>query len=166
MERDFHKIRGGTTDEKFSNLETMLRRMSRRLVNESKAVIPPIPVFGFVQEPVDSVITRCLIPANGKITRVCLAILEYPSANAESFKLTIESGQAKQSLMFSTKKRIEVLDVDYDVRAGDFVTLTTSAAVRSIWTAMLYSIEMSKSQVMSVLIDELETMGGLGDEGV
>lgn len=168
----FLTIKGKTQDEKFKHLEVILKRMSRRLHKTISVVIPPTPMFSYVQAPAeDGSIVKCLFPASGKVTKICLAISEFTDKNhvrfdAELVRMDIFGAiQHKVQKSFSTRKNIEVIETDFDVMTGDMMTLSTPdrEKLKGIWTCLLYVIEMPEGKIKEISFDELD---GLIEEGL
>jgi hypothetical protein len=65
------KIQGADIDKKFSYIETVLNRMSRRLVKNVVVMSPTSVISNFTKEiPEDGILLRMMFPCSGKIKGV------------------------------------------------------------------------------------------------
>lgn len=173
----FLKIKGGSPEEKFNHLEKILQRISRRLHKTIVTVVPPSPMFSYTEKPSEEgIITRCVFPANGKVTRLCLAISEFTDKERVVFDVELQRvdiyGNTLEKLQrsFNTRKNIEVADVNFDVKVGDCLTLSTISPekIKGIWVSVLYIIDMPDGVMNSISYDEIDKLieAGMEDEGI
>ena len=174
-------IKGKTHEAKFKHLEVILRRLSRRLHKVITTVIPPSPIFGYCEAPTrEGLITRCVFPAPGEVTRICMAISEFADKkrvqfDAELLRFDIH-GQRGDRIQksFETRKHIHIVDIGFRVQTGDCLTFSTlvdpekGPMVRGIWSSILYIIDMPEGRVKEISFDELDRLieEGMDNEGV
>ena len=163
-------LKGDNADQKLNHVEKILQRFSRRLHKIVAGVIPPSIVYGYVDEPNEAgVILKCIVPADGSISKACLAVDEYTGKGQVKFTVAISNGGESNSKSFMTRKPIEIVNVDIPVIAGDCLELTTEIppAVKGVYATILYNIGLKDSQIQTVMIDELERVTGMVvDEGI
>lgn len=170
------RIKGNTSDEKFKHLETILKRMARHMNQKVVGVIPPSPIFHYVDKPDDKgVILRGIFP-KGELTKICLAIRKYNTKKLVKFICSLETstGNGKQ-YTFETHKSLMVEKVNLSVDDISFFTLRVEVPeeypeldpplVEDIWATALFQFEQSDSQLKIFMLEELIKLEDL-DEGI
>ena len=161
IDREYLRIQGKNADEKFKSLEIILRRMNRRLHKTIIGYIPPSPIFGYVEKPSDDgVILKCVFPANGNISRVCLAVSKYEGSDKVDFIIGIKTEFKNQEIKFTTRRPVVVEEVELEVKPGDFMTLSTltPANVSGICAVLLYNIEYKSGKMHQIAADILDNL--------
>lgn len=169
-------IRGSSPDEKFKHLEVILKRMARHMNQTVVGVIPPSPIFHYVDKPDDKgVILRGILP-KGELTKICLAIRKYNTKKLVRFVCNLETsvGIGKQ-YTFDTHKELLIEDVNLSVDAIGFFTLRVDQSIErpelepplieDIWATALFQFEQSDSRLKSFMLEELVKLEDL-DEGI
>ena len=171
------KIKGENCKEKFAHLETILRRMARRMNEKVVGIMPPSVIFHYVKKPeLDGTILKCFLPS-GEITKICLAIKKYNTKKAVRFICNLETklGTGRQ-YVFETHKEVLIEDINLSVEDVSFFTLMidqsdvespgiSAPLVEDIWATALFQFERSESQIKMFMLDELEKLEDLS-EGV
>lgn len=158
------ELQGRNADEKLAHVSLILERMSRKTQKVATTIVPPSPIYGFKDLLcADGIIFKCLIPAKGNISRLCLAIEEIDTKDPVSFEILFEKfgdGKVKQSYGFSTKKRILIEDVNLNVDPGDCITLKTADPERlsGIYATILYNIDIAVGTKAEIAIQQFEAL--------
>ena len=142
-----------------------IKMLNVRASNRAVAVIPPIPVFGFCETPgKDGKIYGFILPADGKISRVCVHVESISANQFASFKVRMGNAIGVQETNFTTKKNFNVKEVDVNVKTGDFISVSVEdpTSVAGVSVSFLYHLEAKDSNKISLNYDAL----GIGDEGV
>jgi len=149
-------IKGKTVDEKFKYLEQTLKHFSRRLSKTIIGVVPPMPMFNYVENVGgDGIILRCIFPAPGKIITGCLFVEEYLDKSPVKFEARLAGPltEARQDIV--TKKTLTILKPDLSVGVGDRLTVTAEPGKeRGVWVGFLYEVGMNLMAQKEFLIDE------------
>ncbi len=159
--REFINIKRGNIDKSIDHIEIILRRMARRLHRTIVTVIPPSPIYGYVETPNENGdIFKCVLPASGEISKVCMVVSKYTNNNAVDFKIRLENASNISERKFSTKKKVLIETVSVDVLAGDLLTFSTNnpEAVKGIWSTILYHIDMPESKIKEVAFEGLNEL--------
>lgn len=166
-------IRGNTADEKFASVEKILHSFRRKLGTKIVGVIPPAPMFSYVEQPTkDGVIMSCVFPTSGKITKGAMAVGKYNHNKAVEFICEVSGKHGGANMKFETRKPVSLVDANLSVKPGDLLTVRVAEPlnengefkVLNIWTCFLFEISMRNSQIRNILIDEL--LEEEPDEGV
>jgi len=157
-------VKGNTPGEKINSVEAILRRMSRKMSSKIIGVLPASPVFDFVYVPdSEGVVMRRLFPVSGLITKAGIA---FDVRGKKPIKLifSVENDIEMRSFSnsFIIKKTAEVLDLNFEVVAGDKITLTVELEkdeeVTGIWVGFLYEIALKNLNKKEFLLEELNNM--------
>jgi len=154
-------IRGETTEQKFTHIERILQRFSRRLHKTVIGLIPASPVFGYCENPdKDSTVLMVIFPADGIITQSA-AKADVCGKNARII-VDITSGDETLIKSFSLKSRAVVEEVNFPVKAGDTLTVVVGSPedeeVKSVWVGLLYQVGMKNLASTMFLIDQFEAL--------
>ena len=154
------KLKGNTPEEKFTHIERILNRMSRKLHKTVIGIVPPVPIMMSVEVPVSNVLFNALIPAKGVITDVCLLVRYYTEKTGVVFEAGIAGQKLSSSVKFTTRSIVTVKTINLEVSAGDILTFKTESPeqIRGIWLSFLYQIGSNKADHIPYLIDELNTI--------
>ena len=123
--------------------------------------MPPSPLFAYVvRASEDGVIVRFVLPANGKVTKIAMAVKKYAGKDGAHFECGIITKDNEFSYKFKTKRSMELVDLDKDVDAGDviFLAIDDPELAEGISVGMLYEIGRADSVIKHFLIDELEAL--------
>ena len=170
-------IKGNNPEEKFKHLETILRRMARRMNEKIVGIMPPSVIFHYIKKPdADGTVLKCFLPS-GEITKICLAIRKYNTKKAVRFICNLETriGTGRQ-YVFETRKEVLVEDINLSVEGVSFFTLKIDQSnlknpelelplIEDIWATVLFQFERSESQTKMFMLEELEKLEEL-NEGV
>lgn len=169
-------IKGKNSEEKFKHLETILKRMARRMNEKVVGIMPPSVIFHYVKKPEDDgTVLKCFLPS-GEITKICLAIKKYNTKKAVRFICNLETkiGTGRQ-YAFETHQEVLVEDVNLSVEGVSFFTLKIDQTdlknpeleqplIEDIWATALFQFERSESQIKMFMQGELEKL--VYDEGI
>ena len=157
-------IRGNTLEEKMKSVEVTLQRMSRKMTQKVIGIVPVSPVFDFVYSPdSNGVIMRRLFPVPGKITKVGIA---FDVKGKEPLRLLIRVDNdillRSFSSAFLIKKKSDVLEVDFDIKVGDKITveikLKEGEVVEGVWIGFVFEIALKEMNQKEFLLEEVERM--------
>jgi hypothetical protein len=164
-------IKGSSTEEKFKHIETMFRRMARRMNEKVVGIMPPSVIFHHVEKPdKDGIVLRGIIPA-GEITKICLAIKKYNTNKTVRFICSLEEASGVGSQYgFETRKGLLVEDVKISVKDVGFFILRVAPGevdplIEDVWSTALFHFDQSESRVRTIMLGELEKLEAL-DEGI
>lgn len=166
MRKDRMRIKGHTVSEKFDHLEIILSRMCKRLGHRITGIIPPSPLFHYVDQPdKDGIILRGILPM-GEITKLCLAVGKYNTKKFVRFTCKLEdiSGTG-YTHSFETHKQLLVEEVNLSVTKTGFFTLRVEDSsdaekplIEQIWITALFQFDVKDSKTKEFLLDELEEL--------
>lgn len=167
------KISGDTESAKFKSVEKILQSFQRRLRTRVTTIIPPAPMFSYVQQPTeDGTVLSCVFPVDGKVTKGVLAIGKYNSKEAVGFTVRVYNKLGGNEIKFITKKQVHLLDMGLAVAPGDIMSLTVDNpktndqwVVENIMACVLYEINMSDARIERRMIDNLLALEE-EDEGI
>ncbi len=173
-ERPNRFISGKTIEEKFESIETTLQHFKRRLQKTVIGVIPPTVIFSYVKKPEpDGTIVKCLLPADGIVTRVCMAVSEYEGSGTVRFNCKIEGNKVvgpnrSTNLSFDTRRPVIVQDIGAIVTTGDYIVLSTTEPerVKGVFISILYEIKLKDNNIKAFLIDEFDKLLEEPDERI
>jgi len=157
-------VRGNTVEEKLKSVETILSRMSRKMSSKVIGILPVSPVFEYAYAPdSEGSVMRRLFPASGKITKVGIA---FDNKGKKPVRLTfsVENNIALRSFSssFMIKKMADVLSVNFEIKAGDKITVEVvpeeDEKVEGIWIGFIYEISLSELNQKKFALEELERM--------
>jgi len=165
-------IKGNTYEDKFAHIETIFKRMARRMNQKVIGIMPPSVIFQYTEKPDDDgVLLRGILPA-GEITKICLAIRKYNTKKAVRFICNLETriGMGKQ-YVFETHKELLVEDINLSVDDIGFFSLKIDQTIdeppliENVWTTALFQFEQSDSKIKTFMLEELTKLEDL-DEGI
>jgi len=159
MIKDF--VKGSTSDEKFASINQTFKHFSRRLHKTIVGVMPPSPIFNYVEEvPEDGILLRCILPGHGRIIRGCLCVEEYLDDKTVSFVAEVHGSSGMVSHVFDTRKKLLLVEPNLSVAAGDRLVLRTEVPprVRRVWSGFLFEFEIRDMAKEHYLIDQFESL--------
>lgn len=157
-------IRGNNLDEKMASVEKILHSYKRKLGTKIVGIIPPAPMFAYVQQPSETgMVMSCVFPTSGKITKGAMAIGRYNHNKAVEFSCEVVGKSGGTSMKFETRKPVQLVDANLSVKPGDLLTVKVleplnekgEFKVFDIYTCFLFEISMRNSQIKNILIDKL-----------
>jgi hypothetical protein len=152
-------VKGDTTEEKFKSIDTVLRRLSMHLHDTIIGVMPPIPIFAYVEEPPeDGVLLRYLFTAEGMVTKGCLVVGNYTGTKAVGFNVDVQSSKGGNFTTIRTRKPVLVEQIDMPVSPGDRLTFSVDepSRIRGVWIGLLYSMDLREMKKEHFLLEEFE----------
>lgn len=166
MKRNF--VRGNTTAEKFTCIEKVLQKFSRRLHKTILGVVPPAPISSYTEDVgEDGLITRFMFPGAGKVTKGCMFVEEYVDKKTVEFFVQVLGASGGRSFKFSTRKALTIIEPNLDVDVGDRLVITTEVPARAkrIWVGFLYEFAVGDMYKQPLLIGQFEKLieGGFRD---
>lgn len=163
-------IKGKTTEEKFSHIEVILRRIARRMNEKVVGIFPPSVIFHHVDTPDSSgIILRGILP-EGTLTKVCLAVGKYKEKQSVKFLCKLEPliGIGQQYI-FETRKQLLVEELNIQVESTNFFSIgvdpSSAHLIEDIWLTILFQFERTDSQVKTLMLKELIKLENL-NEGI
>ena len=155
------EIKGETTEQKFTHIERILQRFSRRLHKTVIGLIPASPVFGYCENPErDPIVLMVIFPADGIITQSAAKADEC----GKNARITVDvvSGDETLSRSFPLKPRAVVEEVNFPIKAGDTLTVKVSKPedenVEGVWVGLLYQVGIKDLASTKFLIDQFEAL--------
>ena len=157
-------VKGSTLEEKMKSVEVILQRMSRKMTQKVIGILPVSPVFDFAHFPdPDGIIMRRLFPVSGRVTKAGIA---FDSKGKKPIKLTfrVENDIFLRSFSsaYMIKKKADVLEVNFDIKAGDKITvgieLEEDEIVEGIWIGFVFEVALKDMSQKEFLLEELERM--------
>ena len=151
--------------EQVVRMHRAITMLNRRASNHIVGAVPPIPIFMFVEKPDENGrIMRLILPADGKITRVCLGIESYELDEFVNFTVRLQSVDNTQDKSFASKRTTLVQALDLDVKAGQMFSLSVDKplAIAGVAISFLYQTVLGDSVKIMIDYDSL----GIGDEGI
>jgi len=152
------KLKNGSVDVKFKQIERILNRMSRKLHKTVIGVMPPIPIMSSVYAPNDDgTIGTFLLPGQGMITDVCMYVQNFEGEGPVEFEASIKGEVVGAHTRFRTRKNLNIQKLDMQVFPGDILTVKTLTPERitGIWIAFLYQLKIDRKGTEKFLVDEL-----------
>ncbi|MBU2395706.1 MAG: hypothetical protein KKH70_20420 [Gammaproteobacteria bacterium] len=154
-----------TQEERIKQLEATIKHMRRKLHKTVVGIIPPTLVSNFVQEPMPNGLVMTAAFPGGKITKALVVIKEMPKEGIE-LRLTNVRQTGLLSRSMTTKRKVEVIDLDLELSQGEVAELYVTGEAKGIWVTFLWEAEMSDRLIKQVMLSELEELEELEDEGV
>jgi hypothetical protein len=157
----FNFIEGSTPEEKFTQIERVIRRMSLRLHKTIVGIIPPTIVFEYIQKPLeDGVLLRAILPS-GKLTKGFMYVEKYTGTQMVNFSAEIHKTDGSlQTRKFTTRKQSLIIEPDLAVDIGDRLIFKADdpLSVEGIWVGFLFQIEKKDSVQETYVIDQIEKL--------
>jgi hypothetical protein len=157
MKKQF--VLGKTPDEKLDAVERTLQQFSRRLHKTVIGVIPPAPVFGYLNQlGPDGVIFRGLVPVN--------MILSYAGISMDVPKqevtINISADGEDEGLFktFKTKRQLSVVEPKLSIKGGSKVTIAADQPLTNVWYGLILDFELNSMAQKQFMIEELERLLG------
>jgi len=156
-------IKGDTVEKKFTHIERILQRFSRRLHKTVIGLIPASPIFGYCERSTkDPVVLRAIFPADGVITQAAMRA-EKCGKNAR-VRVDVKSGDEEFNKSFPLKTRAVVQEVDFPVKAGDSLEVWVvdisddEKGSSGVWVGFLYQVGMKDLASTKFLVDQFEAL--------
>jgi len=146
-------------------IKRAIRLLNARASNHMTGVVPPVPVFGYCEIPAENgKIIGAILPADGKITKLCLGVSEYLKPGLANFTVGLTQDDTLQTVNFSTRKDVLAQKLELDVKEGAVITLSVEDPdmVKGLMTSFLYQIGHKDSIEIKIDYNSL----GIGDEGI
>lgn len=157
------EIKGETTEQKFTHIERILQRFSRRLHKTVIGLIPASPIFGYCKNSVeDSNVLRAIFPADGVITQAAMRADKCHKNAMVVAELT--SGDEGFSRTFQLKARAAVQEINLPIKAGDSLEVWVEddseegEASLGVMVGFLYQVGMKDLTSTKFLIDQFEAL--------
>lgn len=161
------KLKKGTPDERFKQIEVILNRMSRKLHKTVIGVMPPVPVMFSAELPMeDGNMFTFLSPADGTITSICMYIREFEGNEPIEFNAYVKGSAIGHSVTFRTRKNTTINSVDLPVSAGDLLSISTASPdkIRGILVSFSFQMKMDRRGQEKFITDELLKLTETGNE--
>ena len=150
------KLKGNTPDERLNHVEVLLKHMKNKLHKTVVGIIPPTLVSNFVQEPAEDGLVLTAALFGGKITKGLIVIRNMPKGGVKYIlKTTRQNGILSRSM--SSRKRVEVIDLNLELLIGDVIEFYVEGKAKNIWVSFLWEAEVSDRRIEQALISGLET---------
>ena len=133
----------GTVDQKFEDMQTILRRLARRVHKTVIGVMPAIPVMGHCETPINGRICKLLIPGSCKLKSMDLHtpyVLKNDDGEVIPFLFNIKAERKGKTVIdhFRQEDTDNPLQVDIELQGGDIFTIDTPQAVTDISYTLLF----------------------------
>jgi len=154
-------IKGDTVEKKFTHVERILQRFSRRLHKTVIGLIPASPIFGYCESSIkDATVLRAIFPADGIITHTAMRAEKCNKGSLVTVNVT--SGNEELIKTFPLKARAVVQEVNFPVEAGDSLMIEvvdeSEEGVFGVWVGLLYQVGMKDLASTKFLIDQFEAL--------
>ncbi|KKK80239.1 hypothetical protein LCGC14_2825470 [marine sediment metagenome] len=167
------KIQGNSIDSKFRSVERLIQGAYKRFPKVATAIVPPIPIMGYVDKPADDgTLYRGVIPADGYLSRFCLLVSHYsPEArDAVDFSCEISRQGGLIASSLQTHKTVTIEEINIEVLTGDLLRISVAdpSLVSGVGISLIYQVHIKETLVHRVLMAELEQLGDLdnGDQSI
>jgi len=154
-------IKGNTPEEKLKHVETILRRMFRRLHRVIIGVVPPVPIFGYCDiVPDNGAVFRYVVPVRATLIRACLDFRDKGSPGPARFMFSLSSGGTVVSKGVEVKNKTLVTDLDIEVFPGNILLCIVgeNTVVHGVSVSVLMRIDKSECDTEKIAIDKFDTM--------
>jgi len=156
-------IKGDTVEQKFTHIERILQRFSRRLHKTVVGLIPASPIFGYCESSAkDPIILRAIFPADGVITQAAMRAGKC-GKNAR-VRVDVRSGDEEFSKSFPLKTKATVQEANFPVEAGDSLEVWVvdisddDEGSSGVLVGFLYQVGMKDLTNVKFLIDQFEAL--------
>jgi len=156
-------IKGDTVEKKFTHVERILQRFSRRLHKTVIGLIPASPVFGYCKSSVeDPVVLRAIFPADGVITQA--AMRAEKCGKSARVRVDVKSGDEEFNKSFPLKAKAVVQEVNFPIKAGDSLEVWVvdisddEEGSLGVMVGFLYQVGMKNLTSTKFLIDQFESL--------
>jgi hypothetical protein len=151
-------VKGNTAEEKLTSVDLILSRITKRVKKHACAMISPIPISNYT-EIVTGPLLKYMFPAAGIISDILIYVEVMPKAGINLIA-TLASGTGAVSKNSFTKKQLSIADSDFEVIAGDRITVEVEKVkdeeiVSGIWIAFLWTPSKASIEVKQFLLDEI-----------
>jgi hypothetical protein len=151
-------VKGKTTNEKLDSIDLILSRLTKREKKHAYAMISPIPISSYT-EIIAGPLLKYMFPAAGVVSDILIYVEVMPKAGI-NLTATLASGTGAISKNSFTKKQLSIADSDFDVIAGDRITVEVEKVkdeeiVSGIWIAFLWTPSKASIEVKQFLLDEI-----------
>lgn len=155
------KIPDGEVDKKFKYIETVLKRMSRRLHKTVAVAVPPIPMTHYAARvDGDNTLFRYFFIVDCVLSRFMLAISSMSDAKSVGITVRLSNEGSRSSKTFTVKSGQNVLDLQglASVESGTImkVYLNDPITIGEYWLGFLMDIDPGSSKIIRGTIDALE----------
>jgi hypothetical protein len=127
--------------------------------NKLTAVIPPIPVFSYVDrpEPETGIVLRRIFPCEGVITRAAMYIENYIRKEELTVELHLFGPLGGSFVNNVTTEKLITIAPNLPVHAGNRLAMALKPAdlVEGIWMSFLYRLPFREAAQESFVFDEL-----------
>ena len=155
-------------EPKLYKMEKMIRRLGRRAVKQTSALITPVPISNCVMgEEVKGDVLKYLFPCPGVINKGGIFLSAKPKEGA-TIILTIENDLGGSSKSYQITRRNMLFEPKIEVDTWDrltasfFVVNPEEDKITEVWAALLWTPTVKDAMIKNYLIDQLD--GGLDVE--
>jgi len=157
MKKQF--VKGRTVDEKLKSIDSQFNWFSKRLGKYVVGILPPIPIFEFVDSvPDDGVILRRMFPSDGAIPKGVMYVDEFTDKK-QSLTVTVrvDGMLGGSDAKFETKQKMLIVEPNLPIKAGDRLTVSVEPPelAHGIWLSFLYEVPFKSTVKERYLLDEL-----------
>lgn len=154
-------IEGETTEQKFTHIERILQRFSRRLHQTVIGLIPASPIFGYCESSIeDAVVLRAIFPVDGIITHTAMRAEKCHKGSLVD--VSIVSGDEELTKTFPLKAKAMMQEVNFPVKAGDSLVIEvvdeSEEGSSGVWVGLLYQVGMKYLASTKFLVDQFEAL--------
>ena len=148
--------------ERIDELEMMVKRLSRRAVKKTTAIITPIPISNCVMgEEVKGDILKYMFACPGTITQGGIFLAQRPDSGA-AIVLSVEGSVDTESRSYHVTRRNMIFKPDMKVDTWERLTVSFYAVdpnkdkFNEVWIALLWTPEVKDATIKNYLIEKLD----------
>jgi|GEM_PF-1566838 hypothetical protein len=147
-------------DKRIERFEIITKRLMRRAVKRTAALITPYPISNAVfGEKVEGPILRYMFPCDGTVTKGFVRLGKRPKTSVGlGVKMFNETGSTSKG--FVLEKKFLSIQPNLPVTAGDCLEISilpgVDEPVTEVWISFLWRPTVKDVEIKSYLIEELE----------
>lgn len=147
-------------EKRIKDLELVTKRLARRAVKKSVVMIPPSVASGYMfGTDVRGPILGFMFPCEGTITKAMIRLNDKPKGSP-TVDVQAYIGDTIQSISVPLTKRVNAVDIDYKVTAGDCVSISINPSdeqlLSEVWASLLWKPTVKDMEAKNFLINELD----------
>ena len=154
---------GGELEKRVKNLETIVKRLSRRSRKVASAMITPYPISNAVfGDNISGNILHYMFPCVGKITKG-LILVGNKLENGAIVSISIKDDVHEESKSYVIVNKITLTNPNIDIDSGDRLTISIKPndpeeSITEVWMSFLWVPSMKEIDIKNFLIDKLESV--------
>jgi len=148
-------------EERISNLETIVRRLSRRSRKHASAIVTPYPISNCViGENIKGDVLKYMFCAKGLISKGLLVFGKKPKVGVK-VKIDISNDIGGSSRTYVVTRKSTLVEPNIEVFSSDRLTISVDPVdeedkVTEVWMSFLWIPSVEETDVKRVLISSLD----------